>query len=274
MAFLRCEKEGLVYLTSTILPVPHAFTTRLGGVSTGSLSSLNLGEHRGDAPENVRENYRRLGAALGFDPGKLCFTKQVHETEVVYACPEKRHVLFAEIPYQADGLVTDLPDQPILCFTADCVPVLLCDPVNGVIAAVHCGWRSSVGDILGRALEKMRTLGAAPEMTRAAIGPAIGPCCFETGTEVPAALEAWLGKADGADFYKPKPGSPGKFLVDLKGANGRRLERLGLRPAHIDISPDCTMCRPELFWSHRVTHGDRGSQAALIFLEKEPRHEH
>ena len=269
MAFLRCEKDGLVYLTSTILPVPHGFTTRLGGVSEGHLASLNLGENRGDAPEHVRENYRRLGAALGFDPENLCYTKQVHETDVLYACPDRRRQLFTPIPYTADGLVTDLAEQPILCYTADCVPVLLCDPVHRVIAAVHCGWRSSVGDILGKALEKMRTLGAVARDVRAAIGPAIGACCFETGLEVPAAIDAWLGRADAAEFYRPVPEKPEKFLVDLKGANGRRLERLGLRPENIDISPECTMCAPELFWSHRVTRGERGSQAAVIFMEKE-----
>ncbi len=270
MAFLQHEKNGLVYLTSTVIPVPHGFTTRLGGVSTGYLSSLNLGEHRGDVPENVRENYRRLGTALGFDPETLCFPRQVHETTVLYARPEMRHALFDEIPYTADGLVTDLPGQPILCFTADCVPVLLCDPAARVIAAVHCGWRSSVGDILGRALEKMCALGAVPERVCAAIGPAIGPCCFETGPEVPAALTAWLGQAAAAPFIRPEPGKNAKFLVDLKAANGSRLQQLGLAPQNIDISPVCTMCQPDLYWSHRFTHGDRGSQAAVIFLEKEP----
>ena len=195
------------------------------------------------------------------------FPRQVHETDLVYACPENRHRLFAEIPYTADGLYTDLPDQPILCFTADCVPVLLCDPVHRVIAAVHCGWRSSVGDILGKALAKMAALGARPADIRAAIGPAIGPCCFETGADVVQALERWLGKAAAAPFFRPRPEKTGKFLVDLKGANGQRLQQLGLSPAHIDISADCTMCQPTLFWSHRVTGGQRGSQAAVIYLE-------
>ena len=263
MSFEFHVTNGLAYLTSSVIPVSHAFTSRLGGVSTGRLSSLNLGENRGDDPENVRENYRLLGAALGFDPAALVYTKQVHETDVLYADPFMRRELFSDFAYTADGLVTDLPGQPIICYTADCVPVLLCDPEHRVIAAVHCGWRSSVGDILGRAVEKMQALGAENACICAAIGPAIGACCFETGPDVPAALEAWLGHADAAPFIR----SIGeKFLVDLKGANARRLQRLGLCPDNIDISPNCTMCRPDLFWSHRVTHGDRGSQAAVIFL--------
>lgn len=269
MAFVEHDYNGLIYLTSTLLPVPHGFTTRCGGVSEGSLSSLNLGEHRGDVPENVRENYRRLGEALGFDPADLVFPRQVHGAEVVYACPENRHRLFEPVPYEADGLMTDLPGQPILCFTADCVPVLLCDPERRAVAAVHCGWRSSVADILGNAIRGLERLEAQVSKLRAAIGPAIGACCFETGPEVPAALRHWLGDAEAKPFCRARPGAPGKFLVDLRGANARRLVQLGLDPAHIDVSTACTMCQPEKYWSHRVTRGDRGSQAAVIFLEKE-----
>ncbi len=268
MAFVEHEHNGLVYLTSTLLPVPHGFTTRLGGVSRGSLRSLNLGENRGDAPENVRENYRRLGEALGFAPETLVFPRQVHGTAVVEATAEKRHRLFTPVPYEADGLVTAAPEQPVLCFTADCVPVLLCDPVHRVVAAVHCGWRSSVGDILGNAVEKMCALGAEPEQIRAAIGPAIGSCCFETGPEVPEAVRRWLGTA-GEAFFRARPEKAGKFLVDLRGANAKRLEQLGLPREQIDVSAECTMCQPEKYWSHRVTKGDRGNQAAVIFLAKE-----
>lgn len=269
MAFVEHDNNGLRYLSSTLLPVPHGFTTRFGGVSRGSLASLNLGEYRGDAPENVRENYRRLGRALGFAPEDLVFPRQVHGAEVVYACPEQRHRLFDPVPYEADGLVTDLPGQPILCFTADCVPVLLCDPVHRVVAAVHCGWRSSVADILGRAVREMEGLGAQAPEIRAAIGPAIGACCFETGPEVPQAVRDWLGEAAAAHLCRPRPASPGKYLVDLRGANARRLIQLGLSPEHIDISDACTMCQSDKYWSHRVTRGERGSQAAVIFLEKE-----
>ena len=260
--FAKISNAGLVYLQSDVIPMGHAFTTRLGGVSAGPLASLNLGENRGDEPENVRENYRRLGAALGFDVSSLVFPRQVHGAEVRAVGPEDAHTLFAPVPYEADGLLTSAPGTPLIVFTADCVPVLLCDPVRGFAAAVHCGWRGSAADILGAAVQKMRALGSLPEDIRAAIGPAIGVCCFETGPDVPRALRAWLG-AEAEPFIRPA-GTRGKYFCDLKGANRRRLLDLGLGAAHIDVSDACTMCESDLFWSHRAAGGERGSQAAVI----------
>lgn len=257
--------NGPVYLTASVLPCRHAFTTRLGGVSEGVYESLNLGEHRGDAPEKVRENYRLLCRALGVELSSLVFSRQVHGSGVRVVTEADRHELFAPVPYEADALVTDRPGLTLTVFTADCVPVLLCDPAAGVAAAVHCGWRSSVKDILGAAVEAMRALGARTEDLRAAIGPAIGGCCFETGPEVPEAVRSWLG-ADAEAFIRPLAGTADKSLVDLKGANRLRLLRLGLDSSHVAVSPDCTMCHPDKYWSHRVTKGVRGSQAALITL--------
>lgn len=259
------HSDGAVYLTASVLPCRHAFTTRLGGVSEGVYASLNLGERRGDEPERVRENYRRVCLALGVELSSLVFSRQVHGSAVRVVTEDDRHALFAPVPYEADALVTDLTGLTLTIFTADCVPVLLCDPVAGVIAAAHCGWRSSVLDILGGTVETMLRLGARAENLRAAIGPAIGACCFETGPEVPEAVLAWLGGGAEA-FIRPRAGVEGKYLVDLKGANRLRLLRLGLDSRHIDVSGDCTMCRSETYWSHRVTKGVRGSQAALIAL--------
>ncbi|MCL2343507.1 MAG: peptidoglycan editing factor PgeF, partial [Firmicutes bacterium] len=237
------------------------------GVSAGYLSALNLGEHRGDVPENVRENYRRLGAALDIDPAKLVFSHQVHGAEVRAVTAADAHTLFAPVPYEADGLVTNQMGLPLIIFIADCVPVLLCDPGHGVIAAVHCGWRSSVADILGAAVEKMRELGAETAEIRAAIGPAIGVCCFETGANVPETLCAWLGERAEAFIYpapKRKKKAEEKYFCDLKGANRYRLLTLGLRAENIDVAVACTMCERDKFWSHRATKGSRGSQAAVI----------
>ena len=133
----------------------------------------------------------------------------------------------------------------------------------GVIAAVHCGWRSSVGDILGEALKQLRSLGAAPEELCAAIGPAIGRCCFETDDDVPEAITAWL-KGDTAGLFVRRP--DGKTLVDLRAANARRLQQLGVPARQIDISEECTYCSHDKYWSHRYTHGQRGGQAAAIVL--------
>ena len=174
--FAEMSNKELMYMVSPTIPYNHCFTSRLGGVSTGYLESLNLGENRGDDEENVRENYRRLLEAMGLPEQNLCFTKQVHGREVRVVTDADRRELFTPFKYEADGIVTNVPNLPLICFTADCVPVLLCDPEAGVAAAVHCGWRSTVADILGAAVDKMIGLGALPESICAAIGPAIDIC--------------------------------------------------------------------------------------------------
>lgn len=263
--FIENNVNGLVFMTAPNIGTKHAFTTRYGGVSRGALESLNLGENRGDEAENVRENYRRVCAAAGLNGDNMVFTRQVHGAEVRVVTSADRHELMKPVPYEADGVVTAEKGLTLVCFTADCVPVLLWDRVHGVAGAVHCGWRSSVADILGAAVEKMRLLGAEPETVCAAIGPAISRCCFEVGGEVIAAARDWLGgHIDG--LYAPEEGREGKFFLDLKGANARRLEQLGLRRENICVSGECTMCCHEKYWSHRYTKGLRGSQASMIML--------
>jgi YfiH family protein len=247
-----------------VLPTRHAFFTRYGGVSEGPFASLNFGSNLGDDPEHVRENYRRAAALMGAGIDDCAVTKQVHGNVVRVVTAADKHVCLSPVPYEADGIVTAERGLPLFCFTADCVPALLLDPEHGVIGAVHCGWRSSVADILGVALAQMERLGARRESLRAALGPAIGACCFETDDDVPAAIEAWLG-GDTAGLFVRRPG--GKTLVDLRGANRRRLLQLGLAAEHIDLSDECTFCSHEKYWSHRYTKGKRGSLAACIVLE-------
>ncbi|MBR4425814.1 MAG: peptidoglycan editing factor PgeF [Oscillospiraceae bacterium] len=254
--------NGVVYQTAPVISTRHGFSTRYGGVSRDYLRGLNLGEHRGDEPANVTENYKRFAEALGFDMDRMVFPHQVHGSAVRTVTAADIHTLHTPVPYDADGLVTAERDLTLICFTADCVPTLLCDAQAGVIAAVHCGWRSSVADILGRALAAMQALGARPERISAAIGPAIGRCCFEVGPEVTEAAARWLGEALG-DLALARGD---RFLLDLRGANARRLRQLGLDPANIAVSSECTMCAPEKFWSHRVVGEHRGSMAAAITL--------
>lgn len=263
--FAEISFKDLMYMRAPNISCTHCFTTRWGGVSQDHLESLNLGENRGDDPDRVRENYRRLLEALGLPLQPLCFTKQVHENNVLVVGDEDRRELFTPFKYEADGIVTNVKGLPLICFTADCVPVLLCDPEAEVIAAVHCGWRSTAADILAEAVKKMTSLGALPKDIRAAIGPAIDICCFETGPEVPEAMEKLLpGDCDGVYF---PVGQGEKFMVDLKEANRRRLMALGLREKNISVSDECTSCNSDRYWSHRKTKGERGTQAALIVLD-------
>ncbi len=264
MAFKEINQDGLIYMRSTLIPTRHAFTTRFGGVSRGEFSSLNLGSNRGDQPEAVRENYRRVCALMGAGIDDCAVTKQVHGKEVRIVTEADRHVCMSVVPYEADGLVTNTRGLPIMCFIADCVPALLCDGEHSVIAAVHCGWRGSVADILGEAVEKMCSLGANPKSIHAAMGASIGRCCFETDDDVPEAVERYLdGDTEGLFGRR----HDGKTMVDLRAANARRLVQLGLKVENIDISRECTMCSHEKYWSHRYTKGRRGSQAAVIVLD-------
>ncbi len=261
--FIEENQNGLIYMRSSLIAAKHAFTTRFGGVSGGEFATLNLGSNRGDDPEAVRENYRRVCALFGADENGACVTNQVHKNDVRVVTGADRHICLGPVPYEADGLVTAEKGLPIFCFTADCVPVLLWDREGRAIGAVHCGWRSSVGDILHSALEAMGSLGAEPSAIRAAIGPAIGSCCFETDDDVPEAITAWL-RGDTEGLFTKR--ADGKTLVDLRGANARRLMQLGVPAEDIDVSDECTFCSHDKYWSHRYTRGRRGSQASVIML--------
>ena len=261
--FIEENHNGLITMRSDIIGAKHAFTTRFGGVSGGEFASLNLGSNRGDDPGAVRENYRRVCALFGVDENGACVTNQVHKNEVRTVTAADKHVCMGPTPYEADSIVTAERGLPIFCFTADCVPVLLWDGMGRAVGAVHCGWRSAASDILGNAVAAMVSLGAEIPELRAAIGPAIGQCCFETDDDVPEAIDAWL-QGDTAGLFRRRP--DGKTMVDLKGANARRLLQLGVPAQQIDISGECTFCSHDKYWSHRYTKGRRGTQASVIML--------
>ena len=262
--FIEDNKDGLIYMSSDKIGAFHAFTTRYGGVSEGIFASFNLGSNRGDKPEQVRENYRRLCELFGVGIDDCAVTNQVHENVVRIVTKADRHICQSKVPYQVDGIVTAEKGLPIICMVADCVPALLWDEKGRAIGAIHCGWRSSVGDILKNAIEAMVSLGAEAEQIHAALGPAIGRCCFETDDDVPQAIGEYLG-GDTQGLFDRRP--DGKTMVDLRAANARRLIQLGLKPENIDISEECTFCSHDKYWSHRYTKGNRGSQAAVIVLD-------
>ncbi len=262
--FHTIRQGTLEYLTADALRGSrHCFSTRLGGVSEGYLASMNLGTHRGDEPQRVRENYHILGSAVGFSPEEIVFTRQEHTDRLLRVGRGDCGIgLDREQMTICDGIFTDEPDVALCCFAADCTPILLYDPVRQAIAAIHAGWRGTAQGIAQKAVLRLQTeLGCDPANIRAAIGPCISLCCFEVGPEVPEAMRAALGPdAEGA--IEPHGE---KYHVDLKALNRMWLERAGVRT--IDVSPDCTRCQPERFWSHRATGGRRGSLAAIIKLQ-------
>lgn len=260
MAFSVKQVGTLEYLISDFLSVPHGFTTRRGGVSSGALASLNLGVHRGDRPENVLENYEILGRALGFSLNRLVLTHQTH-TDVVLpvGLAECEREPLQPMEPECDALISNTPGVTLVVFTADCTPILLWDPETGAVGAAHAGWRGTAAGIGAKTVAAMvENFGCSPSNLRAAIGPNIGMCCFETGADVPKAMEAALGAA--AVPFIRRQGE--KFHVDLKGLNKLWLEQAGVQC--IDVSTDCTACQPDRFWSHRVTGDRRGSQAGVI----------
>ena len=254
----------LEYLVSPAITVPHGFTTRFGGVSQGHLDSLNIGIHRGDKWENVLKNYEILGKELGFDVKNLVLSRQTHTDTVLCVGKDQAGAgLFApELP-ECDALITNEPGTALAVFTADCTPILLHDPVTGAVGAVHAGWRGTAAAITGKAVAAMqREFGSRPEDLRAAIGPNIGFCCFETDADVPSAMVAAFGER-----VKPWIREEGdKFYVNLKEINALVLRDAGVR--QVEISDACTVCQCHRCWSHRVTQGIRGSQGALILCKE------
>lgn len=263
MAIITKKIGELEYLTAEGIQIPHGFTTRLGGVSTGEWASLNLQNHRGDAPEHVKENYRILGEALGFAEENLVMTRQTH-SDLVRVVDRSCHLGLDHHQYpECDALVTRDPGTALMVFTADCTPILLHDPVTGVVGAAHAGWRGTASAIAARTVEVMcREFGTNPEDIRAAIGPNIGPCCFETQGDVPEAMRSSFGTAAEPWIRKEQE----KYYVNLKELNALALRQAGVK--QIEISEACTMCRPDRFWSHRVTRGHRGTQGAVIVCEE------
>ena len=269
MKMIEHNANGVVYLAADGFEaaggVAHGFSTRLGGVSEGIYASLNLGMNRGADPDRVRENSRRFTFAIGADLRQVVCSSQVHGDTV-------RTVTMADVgigldeaePWQADGLITDIPGVALTVFSADCLPILLYDPVRRVVGAVHAGWRGTALGIAARAVERMVDCYGCDRLDiLAAIGPGISKCCFETHEDVPNAMTEAMGAA-ALSAIEVQP--TGKFHVDLKALNARRLESAGLDVEHIAVSDECTHCLPEKYWSHRYTHGERGSQAAMIAL--------
>lgn len=254
---------ALEYLAADGIGAPHGFTTRLGGVSQGILSSLNLGMNRGDDPENVVKNYRILTEALNIPMENLVLTRQTHSDTVrVVTKKDARGLDHRDYP-QCDAIITNDPGTALMIFTADCTPILFYDPVTGAVGAAHAGWRGTAAGIAEKTVSAMvENFGCKAEDIRCAIGPNIAQCCFETDVDVPNAMVEALGK-DAKPLIRQ---ASKKHYVNLKEINALFLRRAGV--THIEISPVCTACEHQRFWSHRVTKGDRGSQGAMIYCKE------
>lgn len=242
------ERDGIHWLEAGLPGARAAFTSRQGGVSEGDYAALNLGLLTGDGEGAVRENRARAAAALELDPGSVLLGRQVHGTEVMVsdAAPRPSHyeARVAGSPPEVDGQATARPGLAPLVLVADCLPVALQGP--GGVAMIHCGWRGLAGGIVERGVD---AVGA----TAAAIGPGIGPCCYEVGPEVLAAFEG-----------VPEGVASGRML-DLPAVARSLLSRAGV--GEVADAELCTSCEPELFFSHRRDRGSTGRQGGFAWID-------
>ena len=261
---IQTNKIGqLEILTAEGITAPHCFTTKAGGVSTGVMAGLNLAIKLDETDENVTKNFELLGDVLGFGISDLVLTRQTHSDIVRVVNRGDCSGCFHRNYPESDALVTNDPGVTLTVFTADCTPILFHDPVTGAVGAAHAGWRGTASAIAVKVVQAMeREFGCKAENIRVAIGPNVGYCHFETDADVPDAMIAAFGDEVKAFIRKAEA----KYYVNLKEINALILRRAGVR--HIEISEDCTMCRPDRYWSHRITGNERGSQGAVIVCKE------
>ena len=247
--------------------VEHCFTSRLGGVSEGVCSSLNLSFSRGDNPDAVLENYRRVAETFGKTVDDFICTDQTHTTTVLQVGKEERgYGVTKEKPYtDVDGLITNEPGVILSTFYADCVTLYFVDPVNKAIGLSHSGWRGTVGRMGQKTLEAMaKAYGTRPEDVYAAVGPSICQDCYEISEDVAEHFyEEFQGHGDEILINKGN----GKYQLDLWKTNEIVLLEAGIRPEHLAVTNVCTCCNSEVLFSHRASHGKRGNLAAFLMLK-------
>lgn len=263
------EEDGLVYLTVPSFErsglVRHCFTTRIGGFSP-SPYDLNLGLSGGDDPENVVRNYEKTAYVIGSFPGNLVVSAQIHKDQIlrVGVMDRGKGVTRPREMEGIDGLITDKPQVGLVTIHADCVPLYFLDPVKKAIGLAHAGWRGTVLQIGARMIERMQSdFGSDPADLLTAIGPSIGPCCFEVGEEVAAEFRRAFPQME--DLLIRAAQAPAQFYVDLWEANRQTMLAAGVAEENITTSDICTACHPEAFHSYRKSKSP-GRMAAILEL--------
>ena len=247
--------------------VKHGFSTRMGGISTGIFSTMNLGFGRGDLDENVRKNFELFCDAVGVGPETMVHTLQVHEdcVERVTAADRGKGYLTKRLA-GVDGLITNDPEVALITFYADCVPLFFLDPVKKAIGLSHAGWRGTVKGIGGKTVRRMQQeFGCNPEDILAAIGPSVGQCCYEVSEDVKIEVEKIVNHDIIDKIVKKQPAS--KYLLDLWALNRILLIDAGIKASHITTTDLCTCCNHEELYSHRATGGQRGNLAGILSLK-------
>ena len=256
------EVGGLTLVFSPLLKaerqLTHAFTTRVGGESQKPLDSFNLGRHwpTDESRRDAMRNRQRLCSVFELTFNRLVVPGQVHSSKIAWVTgPES-------LP-DCDGVATVSPDTPILLHYADCVPIIIFDRELSATAVLHAGWRGTASGIARKAVRLLsETLGSQGEHLVAAVGPAIGSCCYPTAGDVADRLLSSVDRQDG--LVEVRDGKP---YPDLKAINAVQLIEAGV--GHVDVTSLCTACHPDMFYSHRRESGQTGRQGALACLRGE-----
>ncbi|MCD8118200.1 MAG: peptidoglycan editing factor PgeF [Lachnospiraceae bacterium] len=265
------DVTGTPYLTfeafDRIPFLKHGFSTRYGGVSGGCLSSMNLGFGRGDTRENLVENYRRMGAAIGFRTEDAVISDQTHTTNLrVVTAEDRGKGLFRPKDYSdVDGLLTAEPGIPLVTLYADCVPLFFADTTHRAVALSHSGWKGTVNHMAEVTMERMRReFGTGPEDLTVAIGPSICQDCYEvTGNVIEAFRDSFPREIWKDLFYRK---DEEHWQLNLWYASYWQFRNAGLAPAQISLPGVCTCCNPDVLFSHRASGGKRGNLGAFLML--------
>ncbi len=263
------EKNGvkaLIFESFKSFKITAAFSTRVGGVSSGCYESLNFSSSTGDDKENVVKNFELFSDALGFDSENYIISNQVHNDLVIDVDETYRGSgLYKERPFKGvDGFITDKKGLVLTTFYADCVPLYFYDTKKEIIGVCHSGWKGTAKNIASKMIEKFKEKGSNLADIIVGIGPSICKDCFETGYDVIFEFEKYPYIKECFDYNDDK----NKYYIDLKLVNKRHLLELGILEKNIEISKDCTYENEELFFSHRRMGEKRGSQIGLIFFDK------
>lgn len=267
------EMEGAVpYLSFPMFRdtglVTDGFSTRLGGVSEGCFSSLNLSFDRGDDRAAVAENFRRMGEALSVHCEDMVLSQQTHTTNIRIVTDEDRGKgITRERDYtDIDGLITNVPGICLVTTYADCVPLYFLDPVKKVIALSHSGWRGTVGKIGKKTVELMHdNFGSDPADILAAVGPSVCQDCYEVSADVIDRFKEVFDRSVWDELFYGKP--DGKYQLDLWKANEKIFLEAGIRKEHIAVTNVCTHCNSRILYSHRAMGDKRGNLCAFLTLK-------
>ena len=268
------ENKGVTWLSYQAFEqfpdIVHAFSTRLGGVSQGIYSSMNLSFTRGDDDAAVYENYRRLAEAVGFSAEDIVTSDQTHTANVRVITEEDRgNGITKPRPYtDVDGMVTNVPGLVLATFYADCVPLYFVDPVKKVIGLSHSGWRGTVGKIGKVTVETMcREFKSRPEDILAAVGPSICQDCYEVSEDVIRQFQKNFPEDCWDALFYQKENQ--KYQLNLWKANELIFYEAGILPEHIAVTNLCTHCNSEILYSHRQAGDARGNLCAFLALNQE-----